>query len=285
MAEKLVISTPSATAKASRFRCESRKIRLARQLETLGVDIIEAGFPLRLRQTLGPSAGLPGHHRGDGRGLARCATGDIDRPPGRLPGSPIRIIRSSPPDLHPSKKLRMTRETCLTAATGQRALVHGRRGVSAEDATRSDLIFCRVVESAIDAAPHINLSRHRRLLPRRRDWEFFRTIITRCERTARSSAHCHDDPVWRSRIRSRRSVRVRDRSNARHGIGERRQRLDRRDRDGHARQTRSAACRDACCHEQRRIGQMLTRSPASASSQRPSSAGTLRTKPFTGDGC
>src|SRR5688572_23650378 len=129
------------------------KIRLARQLESLGVDVIEAGFPIasdadaeavrRIAQMLS---------RATVAALARCAPGDIDRAAWALaPARRSRIhtfIATS--DLHLAVKLRMTREACLDAAVASVARARAFTDdveFSAEDATRSDLDFlCRVVE-------------------------------------------------------------------------------------------------------------------------------------------
>ena len=100
------------------------KIRLARQLEALGVDIVEAGFPIAseadaeaVRQVSQSITEVTV------AALARCAAGDIDRAAWALaPARQSRIhtfIATS--DLHLTRKLRMTREACLTAAANSPA--------------------------------------------------------------------------------------------------------------------------------------------------------------------
>jgi len=179
------------------------KLRLARQLEKLGVDVIEAGFPIasdadaeavrRVSQVVTQATVAA---------LARCAPGDIDRAAWALtPARRSRIhtfIATS--DLHLAVKLRMTREACLDAAV---ASVSRARAFtddvefSAEDATRSDVDFlCRVVERVIDAgASTINLPDTVGYSTPDEVAEFFRTIITRVPNADRAvfSAHCHDD--------------------------------------------------------------------------------------------
>ena len=179
------------------------KIRLARQLEALGVDIIEAGFPIAseadaeaVRQVSQAITGVTI------AALARCAPGDIDRAAWSLkPARQSRIhtfIATS--DLHLTRKLRMTREACLSAAVESVARARTYTDdveFSAEDATRSDLDFlCRVVESVIDAgATTINLPDTVGYSTPDEITEFFRTIITRVPNSGRAifSAHCHDD--------------------------------------------------------------------------------------------
>ena len=179
------------------------KLRLARQLETLGVDVIEAGFPIasdadaeavrRVSQVV---------TRATVAALARCAPGDIDRAAWALtPARRSRIhtfIATS--DLHLSVKLRMTREACLDAAVASVARARAFTDdveFSAEDATRSDIDFlCRVVECVIDAgATTINLPDTVGYSTPDEIAEFFQTIITRVPNADRAvfSAHCHDD--------------------------------------------------------------------------------------------
>src|SRR5437667_6653983 len=141
------------------------KLRLAQQLDTLGVDVIEAGFP---RAAAGDPRGVRPVaevlRRPVVAALARCHERDIDlageslRPAAR-PRVHVFIATS---DLHLECKLRLTREQCLERA--REAVQRARRYTddvefSAEDATRTDLEFlCRVVETAIAAgATTINL--------------------------------------------------------------------------------------------------------------------------------
>jgi 2-isopropylmalate synthase len=179
------------------------KVRLARQLEALGVDIIEAGFPIAsdadaeaVRQVAralhGPVVAA----------LARCAPADIDRAGEALaPAKRSRIhtfIATS--DLHLACKLRMSRETCLAAAVDAVLRARGYTDdveFSAEDATRSDFDFlCHVVEAVIDAgATTINLPDTVGYSTPDEIAGFFRAIIARVPNADRAifSAHCHDD--------------------------------------------------------------------------------------------
>jgi 2-isopropylmalate synthase len=179
------------------------KVRMARQLDALGVDIIEAGFPIasdadaeavrRVAQTV---------ERPVVAALARCAIGDVERAGEAIaPAKRGRIhtfIATS--DLHLAHKLRMTREACLSAAVG--AVTKARTYTpdvefSAEDATRSDRDFlCRVIEAVIHAgATTINLPDTVGYSTPDEIGEFFRDIIGRVPNADRVifSAHCHDD--------------------------------------------------------------------------------------------
>jgi 2-isopropylmalate synthase len=179
------------------------KLRMARQLDTLGVDIIEAGFPIASDADAEAVRRVSmAIERPVIAALARCAVGDVDRAGEALkPAKRARIhtfIATS--DLHLAHKLRMTRETCLEAAVT--AVVRARSYTpdvefSAEDATRSNRDFlCRVIEAVIDAgATTINLPDTVGYSIPDEIAEFFRDIIGRVSNSDRAvfSAHCHDD--------------------------------------------------------------------------------------------
>ncbi len=179
------------------------KVRLARQLERLGVDVIEAGFPIASEADAEAVRAVAGTVRTPiVAGLARASAGDIDRAGWSLrPAARGRIhtfIATS--DLHLDRKLHMTREACLEAATS--AVRHARRFTddvqfSAEDATRSDPDFlCRVVEAVIAAgATTVNLPDTVGYSTPDEIAEFFRRIIGRVPNARRAvfSTHCHND--------------------------------------------------------------------------------------------
>src|SRR5438046_5550148 len=141
------------------------KLRLARQLDTLGVDVIEAGFPSASEgDRRAVRAIAEALRRPVIAALARCHDRDIDLAgeavqPAARPRVHVFIATS---DLHLQCKLRLSRDQCLERA---RAAVRRTRRYTDdaeypdEDATRTDLEFlCRVVEAAIAAgATTINL--------------------------------------------------------------------------------------------------------------------------------
>jgi 2-isopropylmalate synthase len=179
------------------------KVRMARQLETLGVDIVEAGFPIAsdddaeaVRQV---ALAL---ERPVVAALARCVAADIDRAAWSLkPARRSRIhtfIATS--DLHLSAKLRVTRETAMDAAVAavRKARAHTDDvQFSAEDATRSDRDYlCRVIEAVIaEGATTINLPDTVGYSTPDEVAEFFTSIIGRVPNADRAifSTHCHDD--------------------------------------------------------------------------------------------
>src|ERR687887_224761 len=179
------------------------KLRLARQLDALGVDVIEAGFPAASQGDLrGVQQVAEGVHRPIIAALARCHDGDIDRAAEALqPAARKRIhVFIATSDLHLEQKLRIDRTTCLERV---RAAVRRARGTtsdvefSAEDATRSDFDFlCRVVAAAIaEGATTINLPDTVGYTTPAEYAALFRAVAERVPETAAVvlSAHCHDD--------------------------------------------------------------------------------------------
>jgi 2-isopropylmalate synthase len=179
------------------------KIQLARQIDALGVDIIEAGFPIASPADAEAVRRIATEvRRPIIAGLARCHKADLDRVAWSLePAARGRIhtfVATS--DLHLQAKLHITREQCLEMAVD--AVRYARQKTddvqfSAEDATRSDLDFlCRVVEGVIDAgATTVNLPDTVGFSTPDELHEFFVSIITRVPNADKAvfSAHCHDD--------------------------------------------------------------------------------------------
>src|SRR4051794_4892706 len=179
------------------------KLAMARALDALGVDIIEAGFPIAspadseaVRQ-IAASVRRPVI-----TALARTRNQDIEEAARALaPASRSRIhtfLATS--DLHLSAKLRMSRQECLDSAVA--AITLARQFTddvefSAEDATRSDRDFlCRVIEAVIAAGcTTINLPDTVGYATPDELRDFFSDIIGRVPNAARAvfSTHCHDD--------------------------------------------------------------------------------------------
>ncbi len=141
------------------------KLEIARQLARLGVDVIEAGFPIaspgdfeavrRVALEVGQSDDSPAI-----AGLARANKADIDRAwdavkPARKPRIHVFLATS---DIHLTYKLKMTREVCLAKA---REMVAYARSLcddiefSPEDGGRTDPEFLyQVVGAVIEAGAH-----------------------------------------------------------------------------------------------------------------------------------
>src|SRR5687767_8880797 len=181
----------------------SEKLLLARQLDLLGVDIIEAGFPIASPADAEAVRRVAAEIRRPIIAcLARCHRKDLEKAVWAIqPAAHGRIhtfIATS--DLHLKAKLRMTREQCLEAAIESvRYARHHTFDVefSAEDATRSDLDFlCRIVEAVIKVgATTINLPDTVGYSTPDETREFFRAIRERVPDSDKVifSAHCHDD--------------------------------------------------------------------------------------------
>jgi len=141
------------------------KIRIARQLESLGVDVIEAGFPIASRGDLeGVRAVACEIHNCTVAALARAKREDIDVVLDGLKDAmhPRVHIVLATSDLHLQYKLRMTREQALEAisTTVRYARQHcAEVEFSAEDASRTDIDFlCRAAKLAVEVgATIINL--------------------------------------------------------------------------------------------------------------------------------
>ncbi len=181
----------------------SEKLLLARQLDALGVDIIEAGFPIASPADAESVRRISSEVRRPVIAcLARCHRADLEKAAWAIqPAAQGRIhtfIATS--DLHLQAKLRMTREQCLAAAVESvRYARHHTFDVefSAEDATRSDLDFlCRIVEAVIKVgATTINLPDTVGYSTPDEIEAFFREIMTRVPHRdgVTFSTHCHND--------------------------------------------------------------------------------------------
>ena len=183
--------------------CTSEKIELARQLDLLGVDLIEAGFPIASQDDAEGVKQVAAHVRRPViAALARCRPEDIERAGAALEGAERSRIHTfiATSDLHLAKKLNISHAQCLDSAVA--AVKLSRKYTddvqfSAEDATRSNMDFlCRVVEAVIDAgATTINLPDTVGYATPDEISDFFNTVIGRVANADKAvfSAHCHDD--------------------------------------------------------------------------------------------
>jgi 2-isopropylmalate synthase len=179
------------------------KIRLARQLAVLGVDVIEAGFPIASRGDLEAVRMVAREVRSVPiAALARAKKDDVSAAIEALqPAAASRLhIFLATSDLHLQVKLNMTREQALEAIGSM--IRYGRQHVaevefSAEDAGRTDIDFlCQVCRVAVDAgATTLNLpdtvgyavpEEYGAMFLRVREYLGDPQGIT-------LSAHCHDD--------------------------------------------------------------------------------------------
>jgi 2-isopropylmalate synthase len=179
------------------------KLQVAAQLETLGVDIIEAGFAIASPGDFEAVSEVAKQcERATVASLARAASADIERAweAVRHAKKPRihTFIATSP--LHMRVKLNKTPEDVLEAITASVSLAARLSPDvewSAEDATRSDPDFlCRAVEAAIAAgARTINLPDTVGYATPETYGAMFRDVITRVPNADKAvfSTHCHND--------------------------------------------------------------------------------------------
>ena len=179
------------------------KVRIAKQLEKLRVDVIEAGFPIASPGDFEAVQHIAATIKECSvAGLARAKREDIDRAWSALSEAAdprIHIFLATSP-IHMKHKLNMQPNQVLEVAVS--AVRHAKSYTSniewsAEDAGRSDMDFlCRIVEAVIDAgATTINIpDTVGYTLP----YEFgtrIQTLIQRVPNIHRAilSVHCHND--------------------------------------------------------------------------------------------
>jgi 2-isopropylmalate synthase len=179
------------------------KVRMAKQLETLGADIIEAGFPIASEGDYAAVEAVAQECRDvTVAALCRTAEPDVLRAAAALRGAAHPRIHTfvATSDIHLQYKLKKTRTEVIEMTRQAVALARNFADeveFSAEDATRSDVDYlCEVLEAAIGAgASIINIpDTVGYTLPT----EFSRLIRTIHERVVGSrdvmiSVHCHND--------------------------------------------------------------------------------------------
>ncbi len=179
------------------------KIRMARQLESLGVDIIEAGFPIASPGDLEGTRAVAREIKGcTVAALARARRDDIDAALDGISQAKHPRLHTflATSDLHLHHKLRLTREEALEAiSTNVRyARQHcAEVEFSAEDASRTDIAFlCTAVKSAVSAgATIINLPDTVGYAVPEEYEAMFRAVIAHLDGAhgITLSAHCHND--------------------------------------------------------------------------------------------
>jgi len=184
------------------------KLRLAQQLDRLGVDVIEAGFPIASDGDFEAVQRIAGSvRRPIIAGLARACIGDVERAWQALQGAarPRIHVFLATSDIHLKYKLRITREQCLEQA--RNAVRHAKSlfpksvcadvEFSPEDATRTEVAFlCQVVEAVIAAgATTVNIPDTVGYSMPEEYGQLIRTLrdkVAGIERVT-ISTHCHND--------------------------------------------------------------------------------------------
>jgi len=210
----------------------AEKLRFAHQLAALGVDIIEAGFPIASDGDFESVRAIAAAVKGPRiAALARCKTMDIERAGKAVEKADSSRIHTfiASSDLHLEAKLRITRQQALdqTAECVRLAKTYTEDvEFSAEDATRSDPDFLvKIVQTAIDCgATTINLPDtvgYSTPAEYQLMFEEIRTRLTGIENII-FSTHCHDD-LGMATINTLAGLKggARQVEVAMHGIGER----------------------------------------------------------------
>ncbi|MFZ0288025.1 MAG: 2-isopropylmalate synthase [Candidatus Sulfotelmatobacter sp.] len=179
------------------------KLRLAHQLDRLGADVIEAGFPIASDGDFEAVKAIAGVIRRPViAGLARACRPDIERAWEALKDAarPRIHVFLATSDIHLQYKLRITRDQCLAQA---RDAVRFAKSLcddvefSPEDATRTDSDFlCKVLEAVVEAgATTLNIPDTVGFTIPSEFGELISTIRRRVKgiENVTISAHCHND--------------------------------------------------------------------------------------------
>ncbi len=181
----------------------AEKLEVASALVDLGVDIIEAGFPIASPGDFEAVREIANMVRGATVcGLARCNTADIERAWQALKGaqSPRIHVFLATSAIHREFKLRMTQDEIIQRAVqGVELAARFCDDIefSPEDAARTEHDFlCRVVEAAIDAgATTINIPDTVGYTTPAEMFDRIQLLVNRVPNMDRAilSTHCHDD--------------------------------------------------------------------------------------------
>ena len=181
----------------------AEKVRMAHQLDRLGVDIIEAGFPIASEGDFEAVRVLSREIRRPViAALARSCPGDIERAWKALEGAARPRIHTflATSDIHLQHKLKISRRQCLEQARdGIRLARSFCKDVqfSAEDASRTDINFlCEVMEAVIEAgATTLNIPDTVGFSVPHEFAELMQTLRRRVRGMdgVTLSVHCHDD--------------------------------------------------------------------------------------------
>jgi 2-isopropylmalate synthase len=182
---------------------QQEKLRLAHQLDRLGVDVIEAGFPIASDGDFESVKAIAiAVRRPIIAGLARAVEGDIARAWEALKyaARPRIHVFLATSEIHLQYKLRITRDQCVQQA---REAIRFAKSLcddiefSPEDATRTDPDFlCRVLDAVVEAgATTLNIPDTVGFTVPSEFGDLITTIRQRVKgiENVVISAHCHND--------------------------------------------------------------------------------------------
>src|SRR5665213_1603033 len=179
------------------------KLEIAEMLDDMGVDVIEAGFPITSEGDFQAVSEIAKRSKNSViAGLSRANPKDIDRCAEAVKfarrGRVHTVIATSP--LHMRVKLNMTPEQVMELSIAN--VTRARNQIddvewSAEDGTRSEMDYlCRIVEAVIKAgATTVNIPDTVGYTVPEEYTHFMRTLIERVPNSDKAvfSVHCHND--------------------------------------------------------------------------------------------
>lgn len=177
------------------------KLKMARTLVDLGVDLLEAGFPIASEGDF-EAVRAVGNEYKDVRvaALARAVPADVERAIKALDGAKKPCLHTfiATSEIHLKYKLNMTQEEVIEAAIA--AVEQAKQYVddvefSAEDATRTDIDFlCAISKATVDAgAKTVNIPDTVGFMIPDHYAEIIRRIVDTVGDRAIVSVHTHDD--------------------------------------------------------------------------------------------
>jgi 2-isopropylmalate synthase len=177
------------------------KLRLAHQLDRLGVDVIEAGFPIASEGDFAAVQAIAATiRRPIIAGLARACGQDIEQAWQALKGAarPRIHVFLATSEIHLQYKLKISRQQCLDQARDSVRLAKSLCAdveFSPEDATRTDHEFLyQVLDAVVEAgATTLNIPDTVGYSMPEEFGELIRSIRQRVADNVIISAHCHND--------------------------------------------------------------------------------------------
>ncbi|MGF1632888.1 MAG: 2-isopropylmalate synthase [Phycisphaerae bacterium] len=181
------------------------KVEIARHLEAMGVDVIEAGFPISSEGDFEAVKRIAGTITGSVVcGLARCTEKDIDAAGRAVAEAPHRRVHvfCATSKIHREHKLKKAKDEIIkisVAAVQQAKTFTDDVEFSPEDASRTELEFLEeIVHAAVEAgATTINLPDTVGYAVPASYAEMFRHLLAKlpvlAERGVVLSSHCHND--------------------------------------------------------------------------------------------
>jgi len=173
------------------------KVEIAKALEEVGVDVIEAGFPASSKIDFDSVRAISSEvYKAKVAALARAEARDVDE--AASAGAHVIHVFIATSKIHLEHKLKMKEEQVLerVASSVERARSYGAEVlVSAEDATRTDESFLvEFYKTAVEAGSrYINIPDTVGVATPWRMMELVRTVLSSLPAGVEVDVHCHND--------------------------------------------------------------------------------------------